>query len=690
MKRLMPARVHVAVDVGGTFTDLVAVDMESGRMFKVKVRSTPSSPENGFLNSVKSFLEMDGVEPGVVDLVVHVNTIGTNLFRGQLGLRVPRVGLITTFGFRDVLEIGRQNRAELYNLFYQRPSPVVPRERRLEVAERVDSRGNVLKEVSVEELEKVAEALKKLGVEALAVSFLNSYVNPANEVKAKNHLAERLRVPVFASYEVDPEHREYERTSTTVVNAALAPVVARYLESVRRGLMEIGVAAPVQIMSSAGGLVDVLEAATRPVACIESGPAAGVIGASKLAALTGYRRVISLDMGGTTAKAGVVVDGQPTYVPEIEVGGKAHMGRMVKGSGYPVRFPSIDLAEVSAGGGTVIDADPGGFLRVGPLSAGAEPGPACYGLGGVMPTITDANLELGRVEYLLGGEMKLDKRLAEDALRRVSSRAGMSVVECAWASLVLINLQMARAIHIVTLERGLDPTEFVLFAFGGAGPMHAAELAQQIGVSTVIIPPNPGLFSSLGLLMTDMRYTYVKGLVKVIEPSDEDLLENLFREIETNALNQLSRRLDLSESSVLRSLDLRYRGQGYEIEVEASRPLNLRRAVELFEEKHEATYGYTHSGEKIEVVAARVAVVVPSKRPVFTQKLTSSTSKSVRTRRVFFGQEFVDANVIRRDSLQAGDEVEGPAVLEEYDSTTVIPPGWRASVDGTGCLVMKR
>ncbi|MEM4269849.1 MAG: hydantoinase/oxoprolinase N-terminal domain-containing protein, partial [Candidatus Caldarchaeum sp.] len=240
VERHMSARVHVAVDVGGTFTDLVAVDMESGRMFKVKVRSTPSSPENGFLNSVKSFLEMDGLDPGVVDLVVHVNTIGTNLFRGQLGLRVPRVGLITTFGFRDVLEIGRQNRAELYNLFYQRPSPVVPRERRLEVAERVDSRGNVLKEVSVEELEKVAEALKKLGVEALAVSFLNSYVNPHNELKAKNYLAEKLRVPVFASYEVDPEHREYERTSTTVVNAALAPVVARYLESVRQGLMEVG------------------------------------------------------------------------------------------------------------------------------------------------------------------------------------------------------------------------------------------------------------------------------------------------------------------------------------------------------------------------------------------------------------------------------------------------------------------
>ncbi|MDW8359212.1 MAG: hydantoinase/oxoprolinase family protein [Candidatus Caldarchaeum sp.] len=682
--------VYVAVDVGGTFTDLVAVHVHSGRTYKAKVRSTPLNPESGFLDAVKKLLEMDGVDPGSVEMVVHVNTIGTNLFRGQLGLNVPKVALVTTAGFRDVLEIGRQNRAELYNLFYQRPKPIVPRERRLEVRERVDCRGNVLEEVGEDELERVSEHLAKDGVDALAVSFLNSYVNPHNERRAKNYLASRFKIPVFTSYEVDPEHREYERTSTTVVNAALAPVVARYLEKVRLGLQELGIAAPVQIMSSAGGLVDVVEASNRPVSCIESGPAAGVIGAAKLAGLTGFGKVISLDMGGTTAKAGVVVDGLPTYVPEMEVGGKAHLGRMVKGSGYPVRFPSIDLAEVSAGGGTIIDVDPSGSLKVGPMSAGADPGPVCYGLGGQMPTITDANLVLNRVEHLLGGEMKLDKHLASEALRRVSQKAGMGVEECAWASLVLVNLQMARAIYIVTLERGLDPTEFVLFAFGGAGPMHAAELAQQIGIPAVVVPPNPGLFSSLGLLMTDMRYTYFKGLVKVLEPGDESLVENIFREIESKALSELSKRMDVSEAKIFRSLDLRYRGQGYEIEVEAERPFSLRTALKVFEEKHEATYGYTHSGENVEMVAVRVAVVVPSRRPVLTQRPTGAGRRERRTRGVFFEDDFVEASVVRREYLGVGDVVEGPAIVEEYDSTTVVPPGWRAVVDETGCMVMRR
>ncbi|MEM2036568.1 MAG: hydantoinase/oxoprolinase family protein, partial [Candidatus Caldarchaeum sp.] len=431
----MVVRLKVAVDVGGTFTDLVAVNLETGELFKVKVHSTPRAPEKGFLEAVKTLLKQ--VDDPSVELVVHVNTVGTNLFRGQLGLRLPKTALVTTKGFRDVLEIGRQNRPELYNIFYRRPDPVVPRERRFEVLERVDSDGVVLTPVDENELAKVADVMREIGVESLAVCFLNSYVNPVNEQKAKQFLTKILPAPVFASHEVDPEHREYERFSTTVVNAALAPVVARYLSAVTEGLREIGVYSPVHIMSSSGGLVDVEEAVSRPVACIESGPAAGVIGAARMAEMTGFRKVISFDMGGTTAKAGVVVDGLPATVPEIEVGGRVHMGRVVKGSGYPVRFPSIDLAEVSAGGGTIITVDSSGSLMVGPLSAGADPGPACYGLGGTMPTVTDANLLLGRVEHLLGGAMKLDQTLAEKAMKKVAEQLRVSVLDCAWYSLVL-------------------------------------------------------------------------------------------------------------------------------------------------------------------------------------------------------------------------------------------------------------
>jgi N-methylhydantoinase A len=680
----------VAVDVGGTFTDLVAYSHSTKGLFRVKVRSTPRRPELGFIEAFKKLFEEYGVSPGDVSLTIHVNTVGTNLFRGQLGLEPPKTALITTQGFRDVLEIGRQNRAELYNIFYRRPAPLVPREMRFEVGERVDSRGHVLKEPSQEELNRLVDVLKKEHVESVAISFLNSYINPSNENLVKNILSSSIDIPVHTSYEVDPEHREYERTSTTVVNAVLAPVVARYITAIRKMLREIGVGAPVQIMSSSGGLVDIDEAVTRPVACIESGPAAGVIGASELAKSLGHRKVISLDMGGTTAKAGVVVDGRPAYVPEMEVGGYVHMGRVVKGSGYPVRFPSVDLAEVSAGGGTVIDVDEAGSLKVGPLSAGSDPGPVCYGQGGTMPTITDANLILNRLEHLLGGGMKLDRDLAVSAMERVAERAGLNAVECSRDSLVLANLQMARAIHIVTLERGLDPSEFVLYAFGGAGPLHAAELAIQTGVNTVVIPPHPGLFSSLGLLMTDMRYTYVKGVVKVLDKSDEASLEDMFKELESTALFQLGKRgIDLGKAYVSRSIDLRYYGQGYEIEVEAERPLNLKNCVTVFEERHEATYGYRHAGEPVEVTALRVTVTVQREKAALAKPAAEGRPRK-KMRKVYFEDGRLDTPVYLRDDLPAGFELEGPAVIEEYDSTTVVPPGWRLSVDGTGCMVMWR
>jgi len=686
----MSRDLTVAVDVGGTFTDLVAYSRSAKTLYRVKVRSTPQRPELGFINAFRRLFEEYGIGPGEVSLTIHVNTIGTNLFRGQLGLKPPKTALVTTLGFRDVLEIGRQNRAELYNIFYSRPPPLVPREMRYEVGERVDSKGRVLKEPSQEMLSELADALRRGGVESVAISFLNSYINPANEKLVKEFLASSINASLHTSHEVDPEHREYERTSTTVVNAVLAPVVARYITAIREMLKDIGVGAPVQIMSSAGGLVDIEEAVTRPVACIESGPAAGVIGAAELARSLGHRKVISLDMGGTTAKAGVVVDGRPAYVPELEVGGYVHMGRVVKGSGYPVRFPSVDLAEVSAGGGTIIDVDEAGSLKVGPLSAGSDPGPVCYGQGGTMPTITDANLVLNRLEHLLGGRMKLDRNLAAAAMERVAERAGMNAVECSRDSLVLANLQMARAIHIVTLERGLDPSEFVLYAFGGAGPMHAVELAAQTGVNTVVIPPYPGLFSSLGLLMTDMRYTYVKGVVKVLEEGDETVFEEMFRDLESNALSQLSGRgVDLGTSSVGRSMDIRYYGQGYEIEVEADRPLNLRKCIAMFEEKHEAAYGYRHAGEAVEVTALRVTVTVQREKAAFT-KPPEAGSPSIRVRKAYFDDEWLETPVYLRDELPTGFELEGPAIVEEYDSTTVIPPEWRLTVDGTGCMVVRR
>jgi N-methylhydantoinase A len=684
--------VLVAVDVGGTFTDLVAVDEEGGEIYKVKVRSTPRNPEEGFLEAMKKLLSENRLVSSKVKLIIHVNTIGTNLFRGQLGLRIPTAALITTRGFRDIIEIGRQNRPELYNIFYRKPDPLVKKELRFEVEERVDSCGRILKRVDAAELSKVASLLKKYGVETVAVCFLNSYINSSNEEAAKQYLRGYINIPIFTSHEVNPEHREYERMSTTVVNAILAPVVARYLEAVREGLSTLRINAPLQIMSSSGGIVDVEEVIRRPICSIESGPAAGVIGSAELAKILGFRNVISLDMGGTTAKTGAIVDGSPMYVPEIEVGGRVHMGRIVKGSGYPVRYPSIDLAEVSAGGGTIIDVDAAGALRVGPMSAGSDPGPACYGLGGREPTITDANLLLGRLEHLLEGEFKLSKELAYTALQPIAERAGMSVQEAAWSALTIVNLQMARAVHIVSLERGYDPSDFVLIAFGGAGPMHAVELAMQIGISTIVIPPSPGLFSSIGLLMTDMNYTYVKGLLKVLEIGDEEMLEKIFQGMEREALSQLRQRgIDVKDVRIRRSIDVRYYGQGYELEVNVNSPISIVDVVRAFEEKHEKVYGYRHAGERVEMTALRIAVTIPRRKmSIHHLSIATSRERKVKHRRVFFEDGWHDTPVYQREALKIGEKINGPAVIEEYDSTTVLPPAWQLRVHETGCMVIER
>jgi len=683
--------LSVAVDVGGTFTDLVAFDSVGGVLYVVKVRSTPRNPEEGFIDALRTFIMRSGLEPHSIHSLIHVNTIGTNLLRGQLGLKIPKTALVTTRGFRDVLEIGRQNRPELYNIFYLRPPPLVPRGLRFEVDERVDSRGRVIKSVDEGEVEKVAEVLVEDGVESVAVSFLNSYANPVNERKAKEVLVEKTGLPVTASHEVDSEHREFERTSTAVVNAVLRPVVSRYFERLLRMVVEVGVRAPLQVMSSAGGLVDMEMALEKPVACIESGPSAGVIGAAELAKQLGLRNVISLDMGGTTAKAGAVVNGQPLYVPEIEVGGRVHMGRYVKGSGYPVRYTSVDLAEVSAGGGTIIDVDDAGGLRVGPMSAGADPGPACYGAGGTSPTITDANLFLGRLESLLGGEFRLRKDLAENALTTVGRRIGWTAADVAAASLTLVNLHMARAVHLVSLERGYNPAEFVLMAFGGAGPMHAAELAQQIGITTVVVPPHPGLFTSLGLLMTDFRYTYVRGVIRELTAEQESFFEKLFAELEADASSQIVEKgFRAEEALFLRSLDMRYYGQGYELEVEVGTPFKAVEAVEKFERLHDAVYGFKHEGEAVEVTAVRLSAIIPRMKPRLRKPSTPDKEVRKGLRKAFFDGQWIDTPIYWRESLPAGFAEKGPAIVEEYDSTTVIPPGWKFVVDETGCVVVRK
>jgi len=648
----------VAVDIGGTFTDFVYVRGDGSLGF-YKVLSTPRSPEVAVLEGLRVL--------GGASFVVHATTIATNALRGQVGLELPRVALVTTRGFRDVVEIGRQNRPRLYDPLFEKPRPLVPRDLRFEVDERVDFRGSILKPLDVRELESLGSRLGALGVESAAIVFLHSYANPVHEVLAEGVLSKHVGY-VSPSYKVAPEPREYERTSTTVVNATLMPIVSGYLERLIKGLRELGVM-ELSIMSSSGGLITVEEAMVRPVQIVESGPAAGVIATAELSRMLGIPRAISFDMGGTTAKAGTVVDFEVEVTSEYEVGGEAHHGRIVKGSGYPIRFPFVDLAEVSAGGGSIIWRDEVGALRVGPISAGADPGPVCYGRGGVRPTITDANLALGRIgDYMLGGAMKLDRSASIKALQALGDP---EVV--AWEAISIANLEMARAIRLVTVERGLDPADFTLVAFGGAGPQHAVEIAEELGVRSVVVPPHPGLFSALGLLLADWRFE-----ARVAYPVD---LEEAYLKLEGELLGRLGR-----VDYFVRYADVRYEGQGWELTVPVGRPARLDDVKRAFEEKHLATYGFTLEDRSVEVVLARVFAVIRRVKPGLPKPRALGEPRVKVVRKVYFKDGWVNTPVYWRDDLPVGYKIEGPAIVEEYDSTTVIPPGWVAVVGGHGEL----
>ena len=683
--------VRLSVDVGGTFTDAVMVD-DSGKLYALKIESTPRNPELGFVDAVVEVIS-GRVDPEQIESLVHVGTIGSNLLLGQLGIRLPACALVTTKGFRDVIEIGRQNRPELYNINFSRPRTLVPRSLRFEMDERVDSEGGVLVKVSETRLRELARRLRNSGAETVAICFLNSYVNASNERVVETLLKRTLHRQVYASSDIDPEQREYERASTTVVNAVLAPAVSGYLRSAGEEMRRIGITAELYVLGSSGGLLDIAEAGRRPILAVESGPAAGVVAASEVARSLRLAKVISFDMGGTTAKAGAILNFEPAVVPEVEVGGRVNRGRLVKGSGYPVRTQSIDLAEVSAGGGTVVSVGEAGEMAVGPMSAGADPGPACYGKGGEAPTITDANLILGRIgTTLLGGKMRLNPEEAARAFESLRKRSGMGAEELASASLRIVNFQMAKAIEIVTLERGLDARDFALVAFGGAGPMHAVEVAESIGITKVIVPPLPGLFSALGMLMTDMRYDRVRGMVGLLEEVGEGKIEEMFEEMERESSESLNEKGIEGRPSYRRSIDLRYYGQGYELEIVVRRPFNRAAVTKAFEGRHVEVYGFAHEGERIELTALRLTTTIPATSKVRLSEVEGEMPVAGEgRRRAKFGERWFETRVYSRELLPVGGGViRGPAIVEEYDSTVVVPPGWGCVKNHLRCLVIER
>ncbi|MGC8674827.1 hydantoinase/oxoprolinase family protein [Fervidicoccus sp.] len=651
----------VGIDTGGTFTDFVYIK-DDGSIGFFKSLSTPKSPEDAVIEGLRAL--------GSGETVIHATTLGTNAIRGQFGIEIPKLSLVTTRGFKGVIEIGRQNRPKLYDIFFEKPKPLVERDFIFEANERIDAFGRVLEKIREEQIEEIGSKLKEAGVSSVAISFLHSYINPSHEKTAERILSKYVEY-VSPSYLVSPEPREYERTSSALVNAALMPIISKYIERLNKRLKELNVK-ELLVMSSSGGIVDAEEASKRPVQLVESGPAAGVVATAELCRMMGINKAISFDMGGTTAKAGTIVNYEFEITSEYEVGGESNHGRMIKGSGYSVRFPFIDLAEVSAGGGTIIWRDDAGALRIGPKSAGADPGPACYDRGGKYPTLTDANLVLGRIgESLLGGKMKIRKDLAIKALSSLGEP-----VEIANRSIKLADLEMARAIRLVTVERGIDPEEFVLFAFGGAGPQFAAELANEIGIKKIVIPPHPGVFSALGLLMADWRFEDRTAFPKDIEMAYRNMEEKLLKKVG---------RVDY----FIRYADVRYVGQGWELTVPVGSPADIKEIKKTFNKKHFSTYGFMLESD-IEVVLARVFAVSKREKPLFSAPKIRASGRAKGYRKVYMNGEWIETPIYCRYSLDEGFKAEGPLLIDEYDTTTFVPSGWRVSVGAFSELILER
>ncbi len=639
--------VLVSVDIGGTFTDIVSI--ENGEISYYKVPTTPKNPEIGVMLGMSKYL--DGKK---IDEFLHATTIATNSLLGQYGLELPKIALITTKGFKDVIEIGRQNRPELYNLNFHRPKILVPERFRYEVDERTDVSGDIIKDLNVEDLKGIVKNLEKNNIKSIGICFLHSYKNPENELKAKKFFEKYIK-NISISYEISPEPREYERMSTTIVNAALAPVTSEYIRKLESGLKVFGTN-DIRIMSNAGGLIFGDEASKRPVNIIESGPAAGVIAASEFAKIMNINNVIAFDMGGTTAKAGTILDGNFEITSEYEVGGSSHHGRLVKGSGYPVRFPFIDLSEVSAGGGTIIWKDEAGGLNIGPKSSGSDPGPVCYNKGGKYPTLTDSNLILGIInDKMSGSDFELRKDLSTKALEKLGNP-----YEIAEKAIKLAVLEMARGIRLVTVERGIDPENFTLFGFGGAGPQFVVRIAEELNMKKVIIPPGPGVFSALGLMYSDMRYEARKSY-----PED---LENDYRKLESKIKTKLR------NPEFLKYADCRYVGQGSELTVPVTE-INKNKIYKDFEEIHEKTFGFKLNKD-IEIFTIKLFAIEKRNKP----KIKSSESKksSSYKRKVYIESKWLEINVYSRDSLVKDETIKGPCIIEENGSSTFIPQTWSA------------
>jgi N-methylhydantoinase A len=690
-----PPRYRLSCDIGGTFSDFYLIDVVSGDVLVEKCLTTPPDPSLGVLEGIRRLALRRPDFLAATECVLHATTLVINAIIERKGVRT---GLVTTQGFRDVLEIGREMRYDLYDIMLEFPKPLVPRYLREEVRERIYQDGRVRTPLDREDVRRSAAALRRQGVESIAVCFLHSYANPQHEQQAKALLAELMPdVPVSISSEVLPEIREYERSTTTVANAYVKPLVARYTSNLIAGLQSLGFRRQLLIMLSSGGMTSAETAAEYPVRIIESGPAAGAVAAAFLGRLTGYEdALLAFDMGGTTAKGCVIQGGRIDKAATFEA---ARVHRFKKGSGLPLRIPVIDIMEIGAGGGSMARIDELGLIQVGPESAGAAPGPACYGYGGEEPTVSDADLVLGYLDadHFLGGEMKLDEHAARSVIEnRIAGPLGITLTAAAWAIHELVTENMAAAIQIHMAEKGVDPTRFTLVAFGGAGPVHAFALAKRLGIRRILIPPAAGIASAFGLIVSPIAFDLVRTHRIALNGMEISKLEVLFSDMEAEGKAMVNRSEVAGAVSVSRSLDLCYLGQGYAVNVALSReegavltPALIRKR---FEETYERLYGRVYVDMEVELVNLRV--VAQSPPPALTlgrDPAAQSTTEALKgSRAACSGAEgrYVEHRVYDRYALARDAVIDGPAIVEERESTTIVGEGGRVTVDAYGTLII--
>jgi N-methylhydantoinase A/oxoprolinase/acetone carboxylase beta subunit len=682
-------RYRFGFDIGGTFTDFVLLEVGAGRLFSHKVLTTPSAPAQAVLHGWRDLLAQVGARPEQIEAAVHGTTLITNALIERRG---ARTALLTTAGFRDILEIRREMRYDIYDLLMELPAPLAPRPLRLGIRERINARGEVVTPLAADDVTAARRTLAAAAVEAVAVCYLHAYQNPAHERATAAALREALPgVRLSLSSEVAPEIREYERMSTTVCNAYVQPLSEAYLDDLLRRLRAAGYTRELYLMLSSGGITTVGTAARFPIRLVESGPAAGVLAAMFHGERLGIRDLLSFDMGGTTAKACLIKDGQPAMTRQFEIA-RAH--RFKRGSGLPVQVPSIELIEIGAGGGSIAWIDDLELLKVGPQSAGADPGPACYGFGGTAPTVTDADLLLGYLnpDYFLGGRMSLDRAASERAMRAIAGRLGVDVAGAAAAIHQVVDESMVAATRVHVAERGGDARRLWLLAFGGAGPVHAHAIADALAMPGYICPPGAGVTSALGFLVAPASFEFSRSVAAAVTADVLPRLDAIFSELEADG------RATLAEAGVrtrdmrfVRQAEMRHAGQGHEILVDLGTRRLASRDVDadvkpMFYRTYEDRYGHAHRHLGLEITTCRLTATGPRPRVAGTgrDRVRGAPRAALKGRRpAFFPRErrFAPTPVFDRDLIRSGDRFDGPAIFEGRDSTVVVPPRARATVD---------